>query len=105
VISTRIETSTRRQVPSILRNGRAAYAAPSPTQTADPARGQDGLPWTNDDLNAAAIHVTTARVQARPEARKERPETDAGHRRVLLLAVTDLDLLLKPGSGLATPAR
>lgn len=45
-----------------------------------------GLPWTNVDLDAGTIHVTTARVQAGWTVVKGGPKTDAGHRRVLLIA-------------------
>jgi len=45
-----------------------------------------GLPWTNVDLDAGSIHVTTARVQAGWTVVKGGPKTDAGYRRVLLIA-------------------
>jgi integrase len=45
-----------------------------------------GLPWTNVDLDAGTIHVTTARVQAGWTVVKGGPKTDAGYRRVLLIA-------------------
>jgi integrase len=45
-----------------------------------------GLPWTDVDLDAGVIHVTTARVQAGWEVVKGGPKTDAGHREVPLIA-------------------
>ena len=45
-----------------------------------------GLPWTNVDLDAGALHVTTARVQAGWEVVEGGPKTDAGHREVPLTA-------------------
>jgi integrase len=45
-----------------------------------------GLPWTNVDLDNAMIHVTTAAVQAGWQVVRGGPKTDAGHRRVPLVA-------------------
>lgn len=44
------------------------------------------LPWSNVDLDAGALYVTTASVRAGRKVVKGGPKTDAGHRRVPLAA-------------------
>lgn len=44
-----------------------------------------GLPWSEVDLDAGVIHVTTARVQAGWEVVEGGPKSEAGHRDVMLL--------------------
>lgn len=45
-----------------------------------------GLPWTDVDLDAGVVHVTTARVQAGWEVVTGGPKTEAGRRRIDLAA-------------------
>jgi integrase len=44
-----------------------------------------GLPWSEVDLDAGVIHITTARVQAGWEVVEGGPKSEAGHRDVPLL--------------------
>ena len=50
-----------------------------------------GLPWTEVDLEAGVIHITTARVQAGWEVVEGGPKTEAGRREV---ALTDRDVAM-----------
>lgn len=51
-----------------------------------------GLPWTEVDLDAGVVHVTTARVQAGWEVVEGGPKTEAG-RREIALADRDVAML------------
>lgn len=45
-----------------------------------------GLPWTNVDLDAGILYVTTAIVQAGWKTEQGGPKSEAGHRKILLSA-------------------